>query len=279
MSKTYKKGAKGSDVKLIQQALNKVLKLKPPLEEDGVFGDAMFDAVKAFQKKFSLKPVDGIIGDATGQKLDTESGGKLKTLFPPEKAAEEPKPASQKEWQKANSWDDELLDSIATALAATSCVRSSQLWSGIRADAVKLSRAWLIKAGSDLGKRLSQDYRQRKGTDMTLEAFAKAVAYLLDGRGYPLHESLTKLTTDGFKDIYPAMKKRDVLPKNMSASDFVSEMLMPGPFEIAAECIKEVASMSLALSDSPAKFAERIIYGLQRKPALSSHFLKLALAQ
>lgn len=58
-----KKGDSGNAVLTIQRALNKQ-KIKPAVEEDGVFGSGTLAAVKAFQKKNNLT-ADGIVGPAT----------------------------------------------------------------------------------------------------------------------------------------------------------------------------------------------------------------------
>ena len=72
-SKNYLEyGDQGSDVKSLQQKLNKV-GIKDAngnkLEEDGSFGDNTLYAVKAFQKKYGLE-VDGLAGKNTISKLD-----------------------------------------------------------------------------------------------------------------------------------------------------------------------------------------------------------------
>ena len=73
-SKNYLEyGDQGSDVKSLQQKLNKV-GIKDPnggkLEEDGSFGDNTLYAVKVFQQKYGLE-VDGLAGKDTISKLDS----------------------------------------------------------------------------------------------------------------------------------------------------------------------------------------------------------------
>jgi len=58
-----KKGDSGSAVLLIQQALNAEGAL-PKIDEDGVFGNGTFKAVKAFQQKNNLGS-DGVVGPMT----------------------------------------------------------------------------------------------------------------------------------------------------------------------------------------------------------------------
>ena len=94
MAKVIKKGDKGSTVKIIQELLNKLL--KSGLDVTSVFDDATREAVKAFQKKHNLKPVDGVIGEATGIKMNELSGDKLKGAFPTAKEAAEQKAAADK---------------------------------------------------------------------------------------------------------------------------------------------------------------------------------------
>lgn len=67
---TFKKGAKGSPIKKLQEQLNKN-GAKPKLNISGVFDDKMLDAVKTFQKKSKLK-VDGILGPNTQASLDAK---------------------------------------------------------------------------------------------------------------------------------------------------------------------------------------------------------------
>lgn len=73
-SKNYLEyGDQGSDVKSLQQKLNKI-GIKDSngnkLEEDGSFGDATLYAVKVFQQKYGLE-VDGLAGKDTISKLDS----------------------------------------------------------------------------------------------------------------------------------------------------------------------------------------------------------------
>ncbi|MEP7106776.1 MAG: peptidoglycan-binding protein [Ferruginibacter sp.] len=63
-----RKGDGGNAVLLIQQALNAKGTI-PEVDEDGVFGNGTFNAVKAFQQKNSLD-ADGIVGPATFHALE-----------------------------------------------------------------------------------------------------------------------------------------------------------------------------------------------------------------
>lgn len=63
-----KKGSRGNEVKVLQGILH--------LQQDGIFGPLTEEAVKEFQKLNSLK-IDGIVGDATWEKLT--NGSLLKT--------------------------------------------------------------------------------------------------------------------------------------------------------------------------------------------------------
>ena len=60
-----KQGSRGSDVIKLQQALGSTL--------DGFFGPALLQSVKDFQSKHGITP-DGIVGDATWDKLFPSSG-------------------------------------------------------------------------------------------------------------------------------------------------------------------------------------------------------------
>jgi len=80
MPNLFKKGDKGSTVKVIQELLNKLI--RAGLTPAGVFDDATHAAVIEFQKKHGLRPVDGKIGDITGAKLNELSSDRLKGVFP-----------------------------------------------------------------------------------------------------------------------------------------------------------------------------------------------------
>ena len=68
-AKSYlEKGDKGSDVKELQEKLNK---FGYKLVADGIFGDLTEKAVRDFQKKYKLE-VDGVAGKLTFAKLDSE---------------------------------------------------------------------------------------------------------------------------------------------------------------------------------------------------------------
>lgn len=66
-----KKGDAGAAVVALQKAINKT-GIKTKLEEDGVFGQATVDALKAFQKKNKLT-VDGIAGPQTFKTLNIKN--------------------------------------------------------------------------------------------------------------------------------------------------------------------------------------------------------------
>ncbi len=67
-SRSLRKGVEGSDVRTLQELLNKLRVVTPALEEDGEFGVKTEAAVKSFQKKQSLKQ-DGIYGEETHRAL------------------------------------------------------------------------------------------------------------------------------------------------------------------------------------------------------------------
>lgn len=64
---TLKKGSKGTDVKTVQNALNK-LNFKCGTA-DGIYGDKTVDACLRFQKMYGVKPYDGIYGTKTRAKM------------------------------------------------------------------------------------------------------------------------------------------------------------------------------------------------------------------
>lgn len=74
---TVRKGSTGDDVVYLQKRLNvarKSLKIGySELIADGVFGNATYNAVKAFQKARKLT-VDGVVGDKTWSALDVNYG-------------------------------------------------------------------------------------------------------------------------------------------------------------------------------------------------------------
>ncbi len=67
------RGAKGTEVSQLQEALNKA-GATPPLAVDGDFGPATEAAVRAFQQRNNLIP-DGIVGPATRPVLQKAGGG------------------------------------------------------------------------------------------------------------------------------------------------------------------------------------------------------------
>jgi len=72
MPAVLKKGAKGADVKKLQEQLNKA-GAKPPLKTDGSFGDKTVKALSEFQKKNKLRP-DGAAGPKTMATLQKDGG-------------------------------------------------------------------------------------------------------------------------------------------------------------------------------------------------------------
>lgn len=78
--KLLKFGAKGSDVKALQECLKKYGYLR---SIDGIFGENTLDSVKKFQSEYNLTP-DGIVGFNTWDALlfnyDTSYGSKLTEL-------------------------------------------------------------------------------------------------------------------------------------------------------------------------------------------------------
>jgi len=78
-------GASGANVRLIQQAINRLAEVQPGLwkiSEDGVFGNGTRDAVMAFQRIFGLT-ADGIVGPMTWQRLMEESRTTIPAGNPP----------------------------------------------------------------------------------------------------------------------------------------------------------------------------------------------------
>ena len=66
-----KQGARGSDVRTMQQYLrdiSRVYSQVPTIEADGIFGPKTLAAVRAFQRLFGLT-VDGIVGPRTWNML------------------------------------------------------------------------------------------------------------------------------------------------------------------------------------------------------------------
>ena len=68
-------GATGANVRLVQQAINRLATTQPGLwkiSEDGIFGNGTRDAVMAFQRIFGLT-ADGVVGPLTWRRLMEES--------------------------------------------------------------------------------------------------------------------------------------------------------------------------------------------------------------
>lgn len=72
MATIYIQGSRGEEVKRIQQMLAKAGYW---LTADGDYGPKTVEAVKAFQRKEGLTPVDGVVGPATMARLTAKSGG------------------------------------------------------------------------------------------------------------------------------------------------------------------------------------------------------------
>ena len=85
---TLKKGAKGSEVKKLQQRLKELGYYKYGI--DSSYGDRTVEAVKAFQKKNGLTQ-DGVAGAATLKKLNASSAIGANDKTEKEEAKEEPK--------------------------------------------------------------------------------------------------------------------------------------------------------------------------------------------
>lgn len=64
MNSTLRFGSRGSDVKTIQQGLNKILPTLPKLQVDGIYGAKSVGRVQAFQRAHFLVG-DGIVGPLT----------------------------------------------------------------------------------------------------------------------------------------------------------------------------------------------------------------------
>ena len=83
-------GSTGSNVRIVQEAINKLAEVTPGLwriAADGIFGNGTRDAVMAFQRIFGLT-VDGIVGPNTWRRLMEEaymssSGGGTTPNIPP----------------------------------------------------------------------------------------------------------------------------------------------------------------------------------------------------
>lgn len=67
-------GSTGSNVKKLQNGLNKAMKPSPKLKADGQFGPATDKAVREFQKKNKLK-VDGVVGSKTSAMIEQQAAG------------------------------------------------------------------------------------------------------------------------------------------------------------------------------------------------------------
>jgi hypothetical protein len=69
-TRNLKLKTKGSDVKALQQALNKILKLTEPLIADGIFGNHTLKALKMFQKERGLVQ-DGVFGPKSMKEINS----------------------------------------------------------------------------------------------------------------------------------------------------------------------------------------------------------------
>lgn len=81
---TLKKGDKGSEVRKLQDNLNKVINAS--LQVDGSYGQKTYDAVAAFQTKYGLT-VDGCYGPMTAAKMIDALNGNAPVITKPVKIA------------------------------------------------------------------------------------------------------------------------------------------------------------------------------------------------
>jgi len=68
-----RQGSSGDDVSALQKRLAALGLLDPQKDVDGVFGAKTQQAVKDFQQKSNLTPVDGIVGPATAAALELDA--------------------------------------------------------------------------------------------------------------------------------------------------------------------------------------------------------------
>jgi len=73
MNTTLRAGAKGEDVKRLQELLNKNVKPGPNLKVDSHFGPATEKAVRRYQAQKGLG-IDGVVGPKTWKSLNTPQG-------------------------------------------------------------------------------------------------------------------------------------------------------------------------------------------------------------
>ncbi|MEV5004253.1 peptidoglycan-binding protein [Streptomyces sp. NPDC093064] len=66
---TVRKGSKGNAVREVQALINQTTSYKPKLKVDGDFGKNTKAAVIWFQKKYHVKPYDGVVGKKTWKEL------------------------------------------------------------------------------------------------------------------------------------------------------------------------------------------------------------------
>lgn len=161
-------GDTGAAVKVIQEHLNKS-GVRPPLEIDGIYGNATEAAVRAFQKSNNLL-VDGIWGKASQGKMDAI----LEKLNKP--STEKPKPA-----KPANKEDEDMHETAVvvntTADLGTAALLAQELGCGIffRRDAEKKQVAKTIYiAGGKQGKLKGDKFIDLSGK--TRQETAKNIA-------------------------------------------------------------------------------------------------------
>jgi peptidoglycan hydrolase-like protein with peptidoglycan-binding domain len=66
---TVRYGSKGRAVQEVQALINQTTGYQPKLAVDGKFGSKTKNAVRWFQKKYHVKPYDGIVGKKTWKEL------------------------------------------------------------------------------------------------------------------------------------------------------------------------------------------------------------------
>ncbi len=99
MKSTLRLGSKGPDVRKLQESLNSILSLNPPLKIDGDFGRATNEAVKRFQAENNLG-IDGIVGPKTWKALGYKESNKNFVATKPSQPVIKPVIVLNNSWMK-----------------------------------------------------------------------------------------------------------------------------------------------------------------------------------
>ena len=161
MAKVIKKGASGSHIKILQEALNELLDLpeKSMLAIDGKLGPAGEKALIVFQKKYGIKDESGFVGPKTLAKLILlypackALSSYVSAPDPKKEAAKEEEPEKKEDPKKSEPlWDEHVSKFVFREMITLS--DCSGEWSSVfdSRNQFDICMAWLDGYGQSMRK-------------------------------------------------------------------------------------------------------------------------------